>query len=191
MLLNMLNDLAEATKASDRIRNTDQRICELLGRIDEVLTANKISGKEAKSLRSRLSFASAQIYGRTTASVLKDLGKYEGSKHRIKLNGNTRLLLRIMRGHLESGMARQVSFGKADVVHIFTDGSLEGDADSELTAGLGAVLVDQHGKCIKAFSYEPTQDDVEVVGGKIHQLEILPVIMSCVAFADDISSKFI
>ena len=174
-----------------RIRNTDQRICELLGRIDEVLAANKISGKEAKSLRSRLSFASAQIYGRTTASVLKDLGKYEGSKHRVKLNGNTRLLLRIMRGHLESGMARQVSFGKADVVHIFTDGSLEGDADSGLSAGLGAVLVDQHGKCIKAFSYEPTQDDVQVVGGKIHQLEILPVIMSCVAFADDISSKFI
>ena len=174
-----------------RIRNTDQRICELLGRIDEVPAANKISGKEAKSLRSRLSFASAQIYGRTTASVLKDLGKYEGSKHRVKLNGNTRLLLRIMRGHLESGMARQVSFGKADVVHIFTDGSLEGDADSGLSAGLGAVLVDQHGKCIKAFSYEPTQDDVQVVGGKIHQLEILPVIMSCVAFADDISSKFI
>jgi hypothetical protein len=65
-----------------RIRNTDQRICELMGRIDEILVANKISGKEAKSLRSRLSFASAQIYGRTTASVLKDLGKYEGSKYR-------------------------------------------------------------------------------------------------------------
>ena len=111
-----------------------------MGRIDEVLTANKISGKEAKSLRSRLSFASAQIYGRTTASVLKDLGKYEGSKHRTKLNGSTRLLLRIMRGHLKSGMARQVSFGTTDV-HIFTDGSLEGGADSELTAGLGAVLV--------------------------------------------------
>ena len=195
--LNTLHEVRHRFLSSEigdffRIRNTDQRICELLGRIDEVLTANKISGKEAKSLRSRLSFASAQIYGRTTASVLKDLGKYEGSKHRIKLNGNTRLLLRIMRGHLESGMARQVSFGKADVVHIFTDGSLEGDADSGLTAGLGAVLVDQHGKCIKAFSYAPTQDDVEAsTGGKIHQLEILPVIMSCVAFADDISSKFI
>ena len=174
-----------------QIRNTDQRICELTGRIDEILASNKIGGKEAKSLRSRLSFASAQIYGRTTASVLKDLGKYEGCKHRVKLNGNTRLLLRIMRGHLESGMPRQVSFGKMDVMRIFTDGSLEGETDSELSAGLGSVLVDQHGKCIKAFSYEPTQDDVQAVGGKIHQLEILPVIMSCVACAEEISSKFI
>ena len=134
-----------------QIRNTDQRICELIGRIDEILAANKIGGKEAKSLRSRLSFASAQIYGRTTASVLKDLGKYEGCKHQTKLNGNTRLLLRIMRGHLESGMPRQVSFGKMDVMHIFTDGSLEGETDSEFSAGLGSVLVDQFGKCIKSL----------------------------------------
>ena len=148
------------------IKNTDQRICELTGRIDDILASNKIGGKDAKSLRSRLSFASAQIYGRTTASILKDLGKYETYKHKVKLNENTKLLLKIMRGHLESGMARQVSYAKMDVVHIFTDGSLEGDADSGLVAGLGAVLVDQHGKCIKAFSFEPSQDDVEVVGGK-------------------------
>jgi hypothetical protein len=67
-----------------QIKNTEQRICELIGRIDEVLAANKIGSKEAKALRSRLSFASAQIYGRTTASVMKDLGKYEGCKHQVR-----------------------------------------------------------------------------------------------------------
>ena len=107
------------------------------------------------------------------------------------MNGNTKLLLRIMRGHLESGMPRQVSYGKTDLMHVFTDGSLEGEDDSDLTAGLGAVLVDQSGKCIKAFFYEPTHDDVQLIGGKTHQLEILPVIMSCVAFAEEISSKCI
>jgi hypothetical protein len=87
--------------------------------------------------------------------------------------------------------AKASLFWKMDVMHIFTDGSLEGETDSEFSAGLGSVLVDQFGKCIKAFFYEPTQDDVQAVGGKIHQLEILPVIMSCVAFAEEIHSKFI
>jgi len=155
------------------------------------LAANKIGGKEAKALRSRLSFASAQIYGRTAASVMKDLGKYECCKHQVRLNGNTRLLLRIIRGHLESGMPRQVAFGELDLMHLFTDGSLEGEGDPDFSAGLGAVLVDRFCKCLKAFSYEPRQEEVQLFGGKIHQLEILPVIMSCVAFAEEISSKCI
>ena len=33
--------------------------------------------------------------------------------------------------------------------------------------------------------------DVELIGGKVHQLEICPVVMSCIAFADEIKSKFI
>ena len=122
----------------------EQRVSELIGRIDEVFGRKQNWGQEAKALRSRLSFASAQMYGRTTASVMEDLGKY-GCKHQVRLNGNTRLLLRIMRGHLESGMPRQVTFGKADVMHVFTDGSLEGEGDTDFSAGLGAVLVDEFG----------------------------------------------
>ena len=33
--------------------------------------------------------------------------------------------------------------------------------------------------------------DVELIGGKVHQLEICPVVMSCIAFADEITSKCI
>ena len=95
-----------------------------------------------------------------------------------------------MRGHLKSGMPRQVTFGKVDLTHVFTDGSLEGESDSDFSAGLGAVLVDQFGRYLKAFSYEPQQEEIQLIGGKIHQLEILPVIKSCVAFAEEISSKF-
>ena len=38
-------------------------------------------------------------------------------------------------------------------MHIFTDGSLEGETDSEFSAGLGSVLVDQFGKCIKSLLF--------------------------------------
>ena len=66
-------------------------------------------------------------------------------------------------------------------VHIFTDGALEGD-DAGFEAGLGTVLVDELGNCLKAFGFVPSNRDVKDFGRGIHQLEIIPVIMACVAF---------
>lgn len=138
-----------------------------------VLKSGKLGGKDAKGLRNRLSFACSQLYGRTTASVMKDLGRYESAKHPMRLNGNTRTLLKIMISHMEVGMPK-IFFGKAEVVHLFTDGSLEESSDEAQVAGLGAVSILFYPKA---------------VGGKIHQLEILPVIMACFFFSDDIESK--
>jgi ribonuclease HI len=101
------------------------------------------------------------------------------------------MLLKLMKSHLLVGMPRKVTFGNPEVVQIFTDGSLEGDDSSGMVAGIGAVLVDESGRCVKAFSYIPRTSDVELIGGKIHQLEILPVVMGCIAFSDDIKSKCI
>ena len=182
-------DLHRQIDDSFSIRNTDQRIKELVERIDAVLSSGKLGGKDAKGLRSRLSFACSQIYGRTSASVMKDLGRYETARHPLKLNGNTRMLLELMKSHLLVGMPRKVTFGASEVVHVFTDGSLEGDVSTGMVAGIGAVLVDDSGNCVKAFSYTPKADDVATIGGKIHQLEILPVVMACIAFADEIKSK--
>ena len=123
---------------------------------------------------------------------MKNLGRYESSRHPLRLSGNTRMLLELMKSHLLVGMPRRVTFGNSEVVpvHIFTDGSLEGDDSIGMVAGIGAVLVDELGRCVKAFSYVPQDySDVELIGGKIHQLEILPVVMSCIAFADEINSN--
>lgn len=94
-----------------------------------------------------------------------------------------------MASHLKTGMPRKVFFGGSEVVHIFIDGSLEGTDTSETVAGIGAVLVDEQGACKKAFSFKPWPEHVELVGGKIHQLEILLVVMACIAFEEDIRSK--
>ena len=182
-------DLHKQVDNSFSIRNTEQRVKELVERIDAVVASGKLGGREAKGLRSRLSFACSQIYGRTSASVMKDLGRYETARHPLRLSGNTQMLLDLMKSHLLVGMPRKVTFGDSEVVHVFTDGSLEGDDSAGTVAGIGAVLVDDSGNCVKAFSYIPKSNDVEVIGGKIHQLEILPVVMACIAFADDIKSK--
>ena len=57
------------------IKNAQSRVDDLTGRIKEILDKGRISPKEAKSLRSRLNFASGQLYGRAAAAVLKDLGR--------------------------------------------------------------------------------------------------------------------
>ena len=71
---------------SFEIRKTDQRVDDLVKRIESVLASGKICGRDAKGLRSRLSFACSQLYGRTAASVLKDLGRYECQKQSRKID---------------------------------------------------------------------------------------------------------
>ena len=48
-----------------------------------------------------------------------------------------------MISHLKVGMPRKVFFGRSEVVHVFTDGSLEPVGDSDSVAGVGAVLVNE------------------------------------------------
>ena len=132
-------DLHKMPGDSFEIKNTDQRVEDLVKRIEAVLSSGKICGRDAKGLRSRLSFACSQLYGRTAASVLKDLGRYECQKHSKRINPNTRRLLEIMISHLKVGMPRKVFFGRSEVVHVFTDGSLEPVGDSDSVAGVGAV----------------------------------------------------
>ena len=168
------------------IRNTESRVSDLVSRISEVLEKGKLNAKDATGLRSRLNFACAQLYGRTAASVLKDFGKYETSKFPRKLEHNTRILLEIMISHLENGMPRTVHFDDADPVHIFTDGSREGDGESGRAAGLGAVLVNSDGECLQALSFTPNEEQVKDLGNGIHQLEILPVTMACIAFEEHV-----
>lgn len=86
-------------------------------------------------MRSRLNFACGQLYGRTAAAVLKDLGRYETQGRSYRLSPNTKVLLKLFSAHLEEGLPRGVYFGDDSPVHIFTDGALEGD-ETDLEAGL-------------------------------------------------------
>ena len=111
-------DLHKMPGDSFEIKNTDQRVEDLVKRIESVPSSGKICGRDAKGLRSRLSFACSQLYGQTAASVLKDLGRYECQKHSKRIDPNTRRLLEIMISHLKVGMPRKVFFGRSEVVHV-------------------------------------------------------------------------
>ena len=51
------------------------------------------------------------------------------------------------------------------------------------------MLVDDLGNCLRAFSFVPSDRDVKDLGRGIHQLEIIPVIMACVAFDEEVRHK--
>ena len=87
-----------------------------------------------------------------------------------------------------NGLPRRVFFSDELPVHVFTDGSLEG-VDGLKAGGLGGVLVDSQGNCLSAFSFIPSSSQIEEAGGGIHQLEILPVILACVAFEESLRHR--
>lgn len=101
----MAFDLARTPSGVLAISNTQGRIDDLQERIDSLLRLGMVSGKEAKSLRSRLNFAEGQLYGRTMAAVLKDLGRYESSRTPRRLDDCSVKLLEVMKAHLSSGFS--------------------------------------------------------------------------------------
>ena len=74
--LGVVFDLTEAPAGILRISNTASRKLELSGVIDDVLESKRLSAKAASSLRSRLNFADAQIFGRYAKKALQLLGEH-------------------------------------------------------------------------------------------------------------------
>lgn len=100
-------DLTKTLQQILMIRNTEDRVADLTSRIDKILESGKIDPKEAKSFRSRLNFADGQLYGRTMASVLKDLGRYESSRPGYRIDQNTVRVLGVMRGYAQGNYIKR------------------------------------------------------------------------------------
>ena len=176
-------DLSKAPMGVVEVQNTKERVDDLMGRIAKILDQTSVSSSEAKSLRSRLNFAEGQIYGRMAAAVLKELGQYENGQGQTTLTGKTKALLRFMQERLTNGLPRRLDVNKAEVIHVFTDGAKENsDDDSSAFVGIGAVLVTHQGTPIEAFGLSIPDDLAKKVGTHIHQFEILPVLLACIAF---------
>ena len=78
-VLGVVFDLSGSVDGFFTVSNTERRKRELAERIDAVLAAQSLRPREAKSLRSRLLFAVAQIFGRTAKLALSELGKIKES----------------------------------------------------------------------------------------------------------------
>ena len=121
------------------VTNTEERKIDLIERIQAVLERGMIAGKAATSLRSRLNFADSQIYGRTSAMMLKHLSHHEMRGKEMKLSQSCDKMLRFYKDLLVTGLPRSVSVNTNSVIHMFLDGAIE-ESEGSYFAGAGGVL---------------------------------------------------
>ena len=180
--------LTRSVEGTVQVANTEERKRDLIQRIEDVLVKGRMSGKDAVSLRSRLNFADSQIYGRTSAMMLKHLSNHEMVGKETKLSDSCAKMLVFYKELLLDGLPRRVSVSTNDTVHVFLDGAVE-ESDDSYFAGCGGVLTSNDGRVLKAFGYSiPKKRSVEI-GGKIHQIELLPIVLACIVLGEDVKER--
>ena len=158
------------------VTNTEERVLELVGEIDDALISNMLPRSEGEKLRGRLQFASSQLFGRKFRRLLKVLSNHV-AQGRKSLSQHTQYCLRDIRALLVSNSPRKIEASQAEVVHIYVDASF----DQSDFSGLGGMLVDMSGKVTSFFSARvdtTTLDDIMSKGQKtvIQELEMLAVL---------------
>ena len=131
------------------VGNTQSRKDELRDIIDVVLEQNFLAQKTAQSLRSRLLFAEAQIYGRTAKLALSQIGEAGLSLEPVtKLSPSLRFSLEWMRDRVLMAPPRQISTRKGEQQYLFLDGACEERGSQTL---IGGVLFDEFGAGVACF----------------------------------------
>lgn len=79
-------DLGDLHLGAVTISNVASRVKELTATIDEVLLRGKMSASEMRTLRGRLVFCRAQIFGRLTSVHMKQLSRLENMVGEIQID---------------------------------------------------------------------------------------------------------
>ena len=131
-------NLADTPQGWFEICNTQKRKEDVLQLIDSTVSSGVLDKKSAQSLRGRLAFAYAQIFGLSGKVALQQI-----SEHAFKLpfcrDISQQLVdaLVFLRSRLETGIPRKVFKDVSNTFIVLSDASFEDDK----TGGLGGVLV--------------------------------------------------
>ena len=158
------------------VTNTEKRVQELVGELDEAIRANMLPRSECEKLRGRLQFASSQIFGWKFRRLLKVLSNHV-TRGRKSLSPHTLSCLHDIRNLLVQNIPRKIEASQAEVVHIYVDASF----DYSDFSGLGGMLADMSEKVISFFRVRvgtATLDEIMSKGQKtvIQELEMMAVL---------------
>ena len=148
-ILGVQVDLGSSNLGILEVSNVPARVNEIASTIDKILADQMPSAAEMRSLRGRLVFAEAQIFGRLSGIHLRRLSKWEHVTGRSKLDDETRSSLCFIRDRVLTPDPRQILSEQGKVYHIYTDASYENGR-----AGLGGVLYNSEGSMLSFFSCE-------------------------------------
>ena len=138
--------------------NTESRRKELLDSIGQFLSEGRMTKVTALTLRGRLQFASANIFGRIVRAALNAVTARAYSSSSLELKDDTCLALRLHSQLLADGRPRQLKAAERECWFLQTDASFDRDQHGD-TAGVGAVLFSPRGRPVAFFS-ERLETDV-------------------------------
>ena len=143
--------LKDCLTGSVFFKNTDKRVKELVCTITELLDRGKMTQPEALSLRGRMQFAKAQIWGRAARICLNAVTEHAYGLSNGAMSAATCTALSTFRECLLASPPRRISSNLDRPWFMFTDASFQ-PSNSENPCGLGGVLVGPDGQQVSAFS---------------------------------------
>ncbi|CAK9057508.1 unnamed protein product, partial [Durusdinium trenchii] len=146
--LGVLFDLTESERGILRVCNTTKRINDATLILDDVLSNGRLVKKDALSLRGKLAFCDAFIFGRVGKLALQDITKHAYANPFVsQLSERLVESLRRLRGRLVSGSPRVLTCKMLETFFLFTDASFCRSSGG----GFGAFLAAPDGAVISWF----------------------------------------
>ena len=172
------------------ICNTEKRIRETLVLLDEVMARGTLQKRDALTLRGRLAFCDAFVFGRLGKIALQDITKHAyNNPFREQLAPTTLDSMKLLRSRIAAGKPRRLTCELLETLFLFTDASFEANGQT----GLGAVLVNSTGKVLAWFGMCLNQEQLALflnTGQQtiIGELETLAVALSLLVWHDLLES---
>jgi hypothetical protein len=185
-------DLKDSMLDKFVIANKVSRVEEIVKSVNDIVVKGFLPAAIARSLRGRIQFSGAQVFGRAGAAALRTLGSYaDGHSHSPLLNDDTAMALKWLCRYLENSRPRTVFAWQRRPVIIFTDGACEPDGQGVLVT-IGAVLFMPESGVVQYFgtTVPPSVTALWSDGGKsqlVGQAELLPVLLAKTTWCDYIT----
>ena len=169
--------LLHDTPTSLAVRNTAARCEELLALLREILHSDCVTARQLQSLRSRLHFAEAHMYGRVGVCMIKQMSVVEGFTQTSPLPPALRVSNQAMIHRLQHNPPVEVPMLQKEPWHVFTDGAQ-------------AVVISPDGRCRACWGLA-LGTEVMALWPPWHILhaELLPVLVALAAWGEHLRNQ--
>ena len=145
-------DLSQFDEGVVYIRHTPERREELLAKINNILSQDSLSPKEAESFKGRIQWFESYLFGRIANLSIYRIGKraqLRGAKVKNKLDEELRSSLLFLRDRAQTGSPLILTANTENAILIFTDGAFDAET---LKGSVGGVLLSREGVPLRFFS---------------------------------------
>ena len=171
-------------------KNTTKRVQELVNTISELLDRGRMTQAEALSLRGRMQFAKAQIWGRAARICLNVVTEHAYGSEDGSLSAATCAAMSTFTECLVTSPPRCISGNLDRPWFVYTDASFQpGNADNP--CGLGGVLIGPDGNQISAFSLVLNFDHLLKLGYPSKKTVIFEAELVALILGMHLWSKFV